>query len=183
MILTAMEIRKRMHPHLQEIVIEPFNDSQLNPNSYDLRLSEEVVVYDLRGNTPLDAAKDNLTREFKIPSEGITLEPGVLYLCKTIEYTETHGCVPLLEGKSSTGRLGIDIHKTAGVGDIGFKGNWTLEITVTHPVRVYKGMRICQIMYHTVSGEIVETYEGKYQGDTEISASKMYKDFIPENSK
>jgi dCTP deaminase len=85
----------------------------------------------------------------------------VFYLGVTLEYTETHAHVPFLEGKSSTGRLGIDIHATAGKGDVGFCGNWTLEISVKQPVKIYKGMPIGQVIYFPVEGEIITPYNKK----------------------
>ncbi|MBX6379500.1 MAG: dCTP deaminase, partial [Thermoflavifilum aggregans] len=88
-------------------------------------------------------------------------QPGILYLGVTQEYTETHAFVPFLEGKSSTGRLGIHIHATAGKGDVGFCNTWTLEISVVQPVRVYAGMPIGQLIYFPVDGEVINTYNRK----------------------
>ena len=79
----------------------------------------------------------------------------------THEYTETHNTVPFLEGKSSVGRLGIDIHATAGKGDVGFCNYWTLEISVSLPVRVYAGMPIGQLIYFTVEGDVINPYKTK----------------------
>ncbi len=93
----------------------------------------------------------NEIEHFEIPEEGFVLQPGTLYLGVTLEYTETHAHVPFLEGKSSTGRLGIDIHATAGKGDVGFCNTWTLEISCAQPVRVYAGMPcIGQLIYYLV---------------------------------
>ena len=78
-----------------------------------------------------------------------------------MEYTETHAHVPFLEGKSSTGRLGIDIHATAGKGDVGFCNTWTLEISCAQPVRIYAGMPIGQLIYFAVEGEIETMYNSK----------------------
>jgi len=108
----------------------------------------------------LDAREHNKIEHFEIPLDGFVLQPGVLYLGVTEEYTETHAHIPFLEGKSSTGRLGIDIHATAGKGDVGFCNTWTLEISVTQPVRVYRSMPIGQLIYFVVEGEI-ETYYNK----------------------
>ena len=87
--------------------------------------------------------------------------PSKLYLGVTEEYTETHRHVPFLEGKSSIGRLGIDIHATAGKGDIGFCNTWTLEISVRQPVRIYAGMPIGQLIYFEVSGDVDTPYNKK----------------------
>jgi dCTP deaminase len=110
-----------------------------------------------------------------IPEEGFVLLPGQLYLGSTVEYTETHGYVPMLEGRSSLGRLGVCVHVTAGFGDVGFKGFWTLEIYCLHPVRVYPFQRVCQIYYHKIQGDYVP-YQGKYQGNDGVQASRSYRD-------
>ena len=141
-----------------EIVIEPFDPTCLGTNSYDVHLSERIAVYD---QEILDAKKHNTVRQMVIPSEGILLQPGTLYLGVTNEYTETHNFVPFLEGKSSVGRLGIDIHATAGKGDVGFCNTWTMEISCVQPVRIYAGMPIGQLIYFTVSGKIEKYYHSK----------------------
>ncbi len=142
----------------KEIVIEPYNRECLGSNSYDVHLGRYLAVYI---DQVLDARKHNQIRELEIPEEGFVLMPGTLYLGVTEEYTETHTCVPFLEGKSSVGRLGIDIHATAGKGDVGFCNTWTLEISVSMPVRVYAGMPIGQLIYFAVDGEVVNTYNTK----------------------
>jgi dCTP deaminase len=109
------------------IIIEPFDQSCLGTNSYDVHLGKYLATYKSR---VLDAKKHNEIEHFEIPKDGYVLHPGTLYLGVTLEYTETHSHVPFLEGKSSTGRLGIDIHATAGKGDVGFCNTWTLEISV-----------------------------------------------------
>lgn len=141
-----------------EIVIEPFDRAKLGTNSYDVHLGHALAVYD---DHVLDARKHNRVTHFDIPGEGIVLQPGRLYLGVTREYTETHGTVPFLEGKSSVGRLGIDIHATAGKGDVGFCNHWTLEISVSMPVRVYAGMPVGQLIYFKVSGDIENYYNKK----------------------
>lgn len=140
------------------IVIEPFDRRCLGTNSYDVHLGKHLAKYK---DTVLDAKKHNQIEHFEIPAEGYVLEPGVLYLGVTLEYTETHAHVPFLEGKSSTGRLGIDIHATAGKGDVGFCNTWTLEISVAQPVRVYAGMPIGQLIYFVVDGDIETFYNSK----------------------
>jgi dCTP deaminase len=150
-----------------EIVIEPYHRDCLGSNSYDVHLGKYLAVY---VDPVLDARKHNMIREFEIPDEGFVLQPGVLYLGVTEEYTETHNSVPFLEGKSSVGRLGIDIHATAGKGDVGFCNTWTLEISVSMPVRVYRGMPIGQLIYFKLDGDVVNTYDkkasAKYNGRT-----------------
>jgi dCTP deaminase len=140
------------------IVIEPFRMDCLGTNSYDVHLGKWLATYDA---AELDAKKHNTITHFEIPEEGFVLQPGKLYLGVTEEYTETHNAVPFLEGKSSTGRLGIDIHATAGKGDVGFCNHWTLEISAAMPVRIYAGMPIGQLIYFMVEGEINNYYNRK----------------------
>lgn len=140
------------------IVIEPFDRKCLGTNSYDVHLGKHLATYK---DDVLDAKKHNEIQHFEIPEEGFVLQPDALYLGVTLEYTESHAQVPFLEGKSSTGRLGIDIHATAGKGDVGFCNTWTLEISVAQPVRIYKGMPIGQLIYFVVDGEIETMYNTK----------------------
>lgn len=140
------------------IKVEPFRRECLGSNSYDVHLGKTLAVYTEKN---LDARKHNEIRYFEIPSEGYLLDPGVFYLGVTEEYTETHKHVPFLEGKSSVGRLGIDIHATAGKGDVGFCNYWTLEISVKQPVRVYAGMPIGQLIYFEIQGELLVPYSQK----------------------
>lgn len=171
MILSGREIAERLG---KDIFIEPFNEKQLNPNSYNLRLHNEMLVYEDR---LLDMKKENKARKLIIPDEGMILEPGRLYLGRTVEYTRTENCVPMLEGRSSIGRLGLFIHVTAGFGDVGFSGFWTLEIFCVQPVKVYPDVEICQIYYHTIEGSYEKYRSGKYQNNKGIQPSLLYKDF------
>jgi len=141
-----------------KIVIEPFRADCLGTNSYDVHLSKYMAVYDTQ---ELDARQHNKINEVLIPEDGYVIHPGILYLGVTEEYTETHHTVPFLEGKSSIGRLGIDIHATAGKGDVGFCNTWTLEISCVQPVRIYAGMPIGQLIYFMVEGEIENYYHKK----------------------
>jgi len=156
------------------ILIQPYKREFLGSNSYDVHLSKHLATYKDR---VLDAKKHNEIVHFEIPEEGYELQPGELYLGVTEEYTETHTHVPFLEGKSSTGRLGIDIHATAGKGDVGFCGNWTLEISCKIPVRIYKGMPIGQLIYFPVLGEVHEKYNqkssAKYSGQPNRPVESM----------
>ncbi len=141
-----------------EIVIDPFRRECLGTNSYDVHLGKWLAIYK---DHILDARKHNEIQHIEIPENGFVLHPNTLYLGVTEEYTETHAAVPFLEGKSSVGRLGIDIHATAGKGDVGFCNTWTLEISCTHPVRVYAGMPIGQLIYFKVDGDILNYYNKK----------------------
>jgi dCTP deaminase len=156
------------------IVIEPYDRSNLGSNSYDVHLGKYLAMYN---ETMLDARKHNTISHFEIPEEGYVLLPGNLYLGVTMEYTETHAHVPFLEGKSSTGRLGIDIHATAGKGDVGFCNAWTLEISCVQPVRIYAGMPIGQLIYFPVEGDVLNKYNkkanAKYTGRTHLPVESM----------
>ncbi len=171
MILTG----KQIHANLgDKIRIEPFSEGQLNPNSYNLRLHSEVRTY--RPGV-LDMRKENLSDPMAIPAEGLELEPRRLYLGRTVEFTETDGFVPMLEGRSSVGRLGLFVHVTAGFGDVGFRGYWTLEMFCVQPIIIYPDVEICQIFYHTLDGDYVPYNNGKYQDNSGIQHSMLFKDF------
>ncbi len=171
MILSGREILRHIG---KEIIIKPFDASRINPNSYNMSLASELLVYE---NDVLDMKKPNPTRRLVIPEDGLLLEPNILYLGRTNEYTKTDKFVPMLEGRSSTGRLGLFIHVTAGFGDVGFAGYWTLEIFCIQPIRIYPNVEICQIYYHDIHGEYDPYDSGKYQNNTGIQPSLMYQDF------
>lgn len=188
-ILSGLEIKKRIG---SDIFISDFDEKRLNPNSYNLRLHNELLVYD---TDLLDMKKDNPTKRLIIPEEGLILEPNKLYLGRTVERTATKRLVPMLEGRSSIGRLGLAIHITAGFGDIGFGvregesmdcsnenqgATWTLEIMTIQPIRIYPFVEVCQIYYHEIIGEYEEYHSGKYQHQIDIRSSRLYKDFMKE---
>jgi dCTP deaminase len=172
MILSDTRILEEMEKGT--IKIEPYNREDLGSNSYDVHLGKHLAFY---VDHEIDAKKHNQIAHFDIPEDGIVLEPGRFYLGVTQEYTETHAHVPFVEGKSSTGRLGINIHSTAGKGDVGFCGHWTLEITVQVPVRVYAGMPIGQLIYFGVEGQIANPYNtkknAKYSGQPNKPVESM----------
>ncbi len=170
------------------IVIKPFHKECMGSNSYDVHLGQWLAEYITPSDGILDAKKPLEISYMKIPKDGFVLLPNNFYLGITHEYTETHApYVPFLEGKSSTGRLSIKIHDTAGKGDVGFCNTWTLEITVTKAVRVYKGMPIGQLIYQVVEGEVINTYDKKKgqkynatsynERNRKPVESRMYKNF------
>jgi len=171
MILSGFEIKRQLG---KNIIIEPFNEANLNPNSYNLTLHDELLVYRER---VLDMRRANRVRRLRIPPEGLVLRPQRLYLGRTRERTETHNFVPMIEGRSSIGRLGLFVHVTAGFGDVGFRGYWTLEMFAIQPVRIYAGVGICQIFYHDLRGEFEEYHSDKYQDNHDIQPSLLYKEF------
>lgn len=174
MILSGQEIIAQQGVGLEII---PFSLLQVNPNSYNLRLHNELLVYD---EQILDMKKENAFHTITIPETGLVLQPGRLYLGRTLEYTRTSKYVPMLEGRSSVGRLGICIHITAGFGDIGFSGFWTLEMFCVHPVRIYPHVEICQIYYHTTNDNYELYSSDKYNNNHGLQPSLMYKDFTTE---
>ena len=176
MILSGKEIKKQVKKG--NISIDPFTDEQINPNSYNLRLHPDLLVYD---NDILDMREKNPASPLVIPDNGLLLEPHKLYLGRTEERTSTDKYVPMLEGRSSVGRLGLFIHITAGFGDIGFDGFWTLEIFCVQPIRIYSGLEICQIFYHTIDGDFDLYRSKKYQSNRGVQPSMLYKDFENNN--
>ena len=173
MILSGDEIHARLG---SDVIIDPFDEQHLNPNSYNLTLHDEILTYE---EVVLDMRQPNRTRRIVIPEEGFVLSPNQLYLGRTAERTETHNLVPMIEGRSSVGRLGLFVHVTAGFGDVGFQGFWTLEMFAVQPVRIYPGVRICQIFYHQIAGQITEYSSDKYQNSQDIQPSLLYKELNP----
>lgn len=174
MILSGNEIRRQLGTN---IVIEPFEESRLNPNSYNLTLHNELLVYE---ELTLDMRRANRVRRIEIPPEGLELDPNRLYLARTVERTETHNYVPMIEGRSSIGRLGLFVHVTAGFGDVGFCGFWTLEMFAIQKVRIYAGVSICQIFYHQIEGDFAEYVSNKYQNNHDIQPSLLFKELNPD---
>lgn len=174
MILSGQEIRRQLGSN---IIIDPFDESHLNPNSYNLSLHSELLTYE---EVVLDMRKANRVRRVTIPPEGLVLSPNQLYLGRTIERTETYNLVPMIEGRSSVGRLGLFVHVTAGFGDVGFKGYWTLEMFAIQSVRIYAGVSICQIFYHQIAGEHADYDSNKYQNNKDIQPSMLFKELSPD---
>ena len=160
------------------IIIEPFQKDCLGTNSYDVHLGKYLATY---RNRVLDSKAHNEIDHFEIPKDGFVLQPNTLYLGVTLEYTETHRHVPFLEGKSSTGRLGIDIHATAGKGDVGFCNTWTLEISCAQPVRIYAGMPIGQLIYFVVEGDVETMYNTKANAKYNTKTTKPVESMMWKN--
>lgn len=178
--LTAHEIVRQMKKG--NIVIEPFDKTQLNPNSYNVCLGNRLKIYD--PNVTLDLKTSNRCyEEVVIPEEGIVLEPGILYIGSTKEIIGSEKFISCIDGRSSIGRLGMTVHLTAGFGDIGFSGAYTLEITVVQKLRVYPGYQIGQVYFEKPEGKVDFLYHGRYQnqdGPTESridQSTRYYKDY------
>jgi dCTP deaminase len=197
MILTGPEILKQVKAN--KISITPFDKQRVNPASYDLALGDQVAVYTnciecyerpkvtyedgrefvAKPGHSLDSKQEAPIRTFRIDQKnGWLLKPGLLYLMHTAEVISTDHYVPILDGKSSIARLGVVAHLTAGFGDPSFNGQYTLEVTAVHPVKVYPGMRFCQIRFHLMEGE-VKLYKGNYTGEAAMGpvGSRSWKQF------
>ena len=170
MILSGNEIRQQLG---RNILIDPFDEARLNPNSYNLSLHDELLVYE---EVVLDMRKSNRVERISIPEDGLVLTPNQLYLGRTVERTETHNLVPMIEGRSSIGRLGLFVHVTAGFGDVGFCRYWPLELFAVQPVKIYAGVPICQIFFHQIHGDITEYSSEKYQHNRDIQPSLLYRE-------
>ncbi|MFB7542621.1 dCTP deaminase [Streptomyces zaomyceticus] len=170
MILTGPEITQATADG--RIRISPFEPTQVNPNSYNVRLGGTLLTY--TGHA-LDAHRPNATESIKIGPDGFELQPGQLYLGHTIEEVGSDIFVPLLFGRSSVGRLGLFVEITAPIGDLGFHGQWTLMLSPIRPLRVYPGMRIGQIMFFVSVGPVA-LYAGKYQSSAGPQPSAYWRD-------
>lgn len=198
--LTGPAIREAVKK--SEIKIDPYKPEHIGPNSYDVTLADEIITYVIQPylisdhtdwsafDVPtyldecgtvkpiprlLDPRVANPTDKKLIGTAGALLLPGTLYLGRTVERIHSNTYSSTIHGRSSVGRLGVVVHQTAAFIDVGFDGVVTLEITVTHPVRLYAGMRIAQIAFHPLVGEI-ELYKGKYQGASDVQASRLHMD-------
>ena len=149
-----------------------FHPERVNPNSYNLSLYHELMVYD---HPELDMAKPNPASTIYIPKSGYVLQPNKLYLGRTNEYTKTDGYIPMLEGRSSVGRLGVFIHVTAGFRRRRVCRLLDAEIFLCTPIRIYPDVEICQIYYHDIDGEYDTYQHGKYQNNTGIQPSMLWK--------
>ncbi|MDB5165987.1 MAG: hypothetical protein JWM37_59 [Candidatus Saccharibacteria bacterium] len=171
MILTGDKITQEVASG--RIHIDPFTLDQVNPNSYNFRLGDTILTYD---DNVLDVKVMNPSTTTKIPPEGMVLQPTTLYLGHTMEVMGSEHYVPIMRGRSSIGRIGIFINITADLIDIGSINQWTLQMHVVQPVRVYPGMLIGQVTFWEAQGDI-ELYKGKYQGSRGPMPSQIYKDF------
>ena len=173
MILTGLEIIKQVEAG--KIQIDPFEGKQINPNSYNFRLGATVKYYI---NDVLDPKVKQEVRTVTLPDDGYILSPGRIYLGHTLEMMGSNYYVPIIKGRSSSARLGLFIHVTADLIDIGSHNQWTLQLYAVQPIKIYPGMLIGQVTFWQVIGEI-EKYHGKYQGSLGPCESQIYKDFEP----
>lgn len=177
-ILTGSKIVQELEKG--NLFIEDFKFENLNPNSYNLSWGNKIGIYRTDENQGfLDLKKNNPFSVEEIKND-FMLEPGTIYLMNTYEAAGSDHFVPCIEGRSSLARLGIQVHSTAGFGDLGFIGQWTLEVSVAQRIKIYPFVRSCQIYFYEPSGEIQKLYTGKYKEfnpDRPIS-SKMWLEML-----
>lgn len=171
MILTGSEIRNQWLDG--NIVINPFNPMQVSANSYDFRLGDTIAYYN---DLVLDPKKNNSLTTIKIDETGYLLEPSKIYLGHTMEIMGSNLFVPIIKGKSSLARLGLFIHITADLIDIGSINQWTLQLFAIKKIKIYPNMLIGQVTFWVTKGEI-KLYNGKYQGSMGPVGSKSFFDF------
>lgn len=171
MILTGKEILLRHHKG--EIVIDPFVKKNITTNSYDLTLGDEYLVYT---SEVLDPARENPYEIHKIPTDGLLLNKCDFVLSHSREIVGSDYYVPIIHGRSSIARLGLFIHVTADLIDIGSIGNITFQLYATMPVMIYAGMPIAQVSFWVTQGEIV-LYDGKYKNSRGVRGSEIHQDF------
>jgi dCTP deaminase len=172
MILTGHQIAAEVRKG--SIIIDPFDECNINPNSYNFHLGDTLKIYK---NKILDPKIYQETESIKIPSSGIILKSDTLYLGHTLETMGSTNFVPIIRGRSSIGRIGIFINITADLIDIGSINQWTLQLHVVQPVKIYPGMPSGQVTFWKTLGK-VDLYDGKYQGSKGPMESLIYKDFI-----
>lgn len=156
-----MILGKKRIEKLGSSLCSPYRREHINPASMDVCLGDYLRIY----TESLDARAKNPSKQLRINPHGEELVPGFVYLGHTLEEVRIPpGIAAQLIGKSSIGRLGLQIHLTAGYIDPGFQGEITLELAVTQPLVIYPRMRIGQLVFHEVDGQ--ESYQGRYQGDS-----------------
>ena len=173
MIITGKEIiecQKR-----GEIFITRFSEKKVNTNSYNLTLNNKLLIYNDR---VLDLKKDytNNVTEVIIPESGFTMDPGKLYLGSTNEKTITQKHFPIIQGRSSLARLGLGVHITSNVGEIGYNGYWTLELSCVQPLTIYPFIQVCQVFFLCVDGEVEQCDNEWYQNNKGAQTSRIYKE-------
>jgi dCTP deaminase len=178
-ILTGLEISTAIAAGVIEI--KPFNIKQLQPNSYDVTLSDKIAWYKFDDTEILDPEKEDELVQDRIPQEGFLLVPGRLYLLTTNEVFWSNTYVSEISGISSLARKGVAVHKTAGYANLGHRFAWVLEVEVTHPIIFRPNMRIGQVYFHTTKGSTSMQYEGLYgeqTGDT-VAGAKVLENESP----
>jgi dCTP deaminase len=161
MILTGPAIKTAVKNG--RVVLEPFDATNLNPNSYNYHLGDTLLIPGLGGRR---------SRKVRLHADGYVLKPGQIYLGTTQETIGSDYFVTLLLGRSSIGRLGIFLNVTADLGHIGSRSRWTLELTVVQPVRIYPQMKIGQVSFWMTDHRTTHRYEGRYHNDAKPVANR-----------
>ncbi|MGR6998863.1 dCTP deaminase [Yinghuangia aomiensis] len=170
MILTGPEI---VREHREgRVVVEPFAAEHVQPNSYDLALGPTLAVY--TGDV-LDTRAENPHALVEIPPDGFVLEPDRIYLGSSVEVLGSDHHVPIIRSRSGAARLGLFLHVTADLIDIGSIGQSTFQMHAVQPVRVHARDRLAQVTFWRVHGEIT-LYQGKYQGSCGPQPSRIHRD-------
>ena len=187
MILSDRDIREAVSSGA--VGIEPFDASDVQPSSVDLRVDRYFRTFHNARHPYIDVKKqmEDLTELVEVTDdEPFILHPGEFVLGSTREYVRLpDDLVARLEGKSSLGRLGLLIHSTAGYVDPGFEGHLTLELSnvANLPITIYPGMRIGQISFFRLSSPAEAPYGSggvgsKYQGQRGPTPSRYYENFL-----
>lgn len=154
-------------------------ENNVGKNYIDVTLNNSLKIYK---NDILECDQKNETEEIIIGEEGYDLQPGKLYLGRINEYTKTYNFVPLLSGLPELATGGMEIHVTAGFGDNGFEGTWTLEIWCTNVTHIYPGMKIGRLYYVPLIGDNKIKYKGKYLGQVDTTASRLNTEYDNERT-
>ncbi len=171
MILTGNKIQKEVGKN--KIRINPFNLNRITTNSYDLRLGKNLIQYTSK---TLDPKKKANFKKIVIFEKGYLMKPGTFLLGETTEKIGSNFYVPIIHAKSGIARMGLFVHVTANLIDIGSYGKSTLQLFSTLPIKLYPGMLIAQVSFWKPKGKIV-LYNGKYQNSDGPRPSLAYKDF------
>lgn len=174
MILSDRTIRELIEKG--ELVIEPYEPSHVQCSSLDLRLGEEIAVY--KEGDCIDVKEKISGIEVIKIKDFFEIKPKEFLLATTLEYIKLPNYITaFVEGRSSLGRLGLFI-ENAGWVDAGFEGQITLELFNANkrPIRLYKGMRICQLVFAKLDREPEKVYSGKYKGQKGVTPSKIFMD-------
>lgn len=184
----------------QRISIDPLRCAQINPASYDVTLHPILRLTRKQDRAPdgqwtvpdvLDLwdlrSAPSYSEEHILYPEAPTydIQPGEFLLASTQEVVKVGPTVVgRVEGKSSLARVGLVVHVTGGFIDPGFQGHITLEIAnlMNRPLRLYSGMRIAQIAFSAVQGEVQNPYDsttGHYQQQRGPTESRYVLDGSP----
>jgi dCTP deaminase len=153
-------------------LVSPYDQEMVNPASLDVRLGENIMV-----ESPLTSHLVHRSIAGYTQEEPFLLQPHEFILAETLEEFQLPDCIAgQLALKSSRAREGIE-HLLAGYIDPGYKGRLTLELQnarAMHPVSLWPGMRIAQIVFHRMSMLPGKDYSmtGRYHGDTTVQESK-----------